>query len=233
MSGRGPRWFTGIKYPYEDNFADNTWAQIIAACQRKAVPSTWKVADQKTMTINGADYLIDIIGLNHDNYADGSGKAPITFQMHDCYGEAYAMNNGSSNVGSWRDSIMRTIRLTDILLLMPPEVQSAIHSVLKKTSAGNKATNIVTTSDGLFLLSEVEIQGQTTYSASGEGTKYEYYNATNRRQKTLKDGTSNVNWLTRSPRSTQATQFCTTSGAGDAYYASASAKLGVSFAFCF
>ena len=72
MSGRSPRWFTGIQYPYEANFADNTWAQIIKACQKKHIPSTWKVADQKAMTIGDKDYMIDIIGLDWHH-------VPVTF----------------------------------------------------------------------------------------------------------------------------------------------------------
>lgn len=69
---------------YKANFADNTWAQIIDACHKNQVPETWVVGNQKAMTINGADYVIDIIGKGHDDYADGSGKAPLTFQLHDC-----------------------------------------------------------------------------------------------------------------------------------------------------
>ena len=45
MSGRSPRWFTGIKPSYEANFSDNTWEQIIAICQKKVVPSTWKIGE--------------------------------------------------------------------------------------------------------------------------------------------------------------------------------------------
>ena len=68
---------------YDSVFANNTWKQIIEACHNNAVPDTWNVADQKPMTINGVDYQIDIIGKNHDTYASG-GKAPLTFQLHDC-----------------------------------------------------------------------------------------------------------------------------------------------------
>ena len=74
-------------------FADNSWAAIIAACQAREVPDTWAVGDSKPMTIGGADYQIDIIGENHDSYTDGSGTAPLTFQMHDCYGTDYAINS--------------------------------------------------------------------------------------------------------------------------------------------
>lgn len=87
MSGRSPRWFTGIKPSYEANFSDNTWEQIIAICQKKVAPSTWKIGDQKAMMIGSTDYLVDIIGINHDDYSDGFGKAPFTFQLHDCYGK--------------------------------------------------------------------------------------------------------------------------------------------------
>ena len=100
MSGRSPRWFTGIQYPYEANFADNTWEQIISVCQKGIVPLSWKVGDQKAMTIGGPDYLIDIIGINHDTYAAG-GKAPMTFQLHDSYSARRSMNSYNTNSGGW------------------------------------------------------------------------------------------------------------------------------------
>ena len=53
------------------------------------------------MFINGTEYQIDIIGKGHDDYADGSGKAPLTFQLHDCYGELKNMNSSNTNVGGW------------------------------------------------------------------------------------------------------------------------------------
>ena len=173
MSGRSPRLFTGIQYPYEANFADNTWEQIIAACQKKIIPTTWKVGDQKAMTIGGTDYLIDIIGINHDTYAAG-GKAPLTFQLHDCYADAKAMNSSNTNSGGWKNSAMRTTYLPAILALMPTEVQNGIREVSKKASVGGASSTIETVSDKLFLLSEVEIFGSTTYSAAGEGTQYDY-----------------------------------------------------------
>ena len=182
MSGRSPRWFTGIQYPYEANFADNTWEQIIAVCQKKIVPPTWKVGDQKAMTIGGTDYLIDIIGINHDTYAAG-GKAPLTFQLHDCYSEQKNMNSSNTNSGGWKNSAMRTTHLPAILALMPTEVQNGIREVSKKASVGGASSTIETVSDKLFLLSEVEIFGSTTYSAAGEGTQYDYYKAGNSKVK--------------------------------------------------
>ena len=84
---------------FKDAFAENDWETIIAVCQSGSIPSTWAVGDSKTMTINDTDYQIDIIGKSHDDYADGSGKAPLTFQMHDCYKTTYQMNSNNSNNG--------------------------------------------------------------------------------------------------------------------------------------
>ncbi len=231
MSGRSPRWFTGIQYPYEANFADNTWEQIIAACQKKRIPSTWKVADQKAMTINGTYYLIDIIGFDHDEYTDGSGKAPITFQMHDCYVDKKAMNSSNTNAGGWASCAMRQTHLPAILALMPTEVKNSIREVNKLTSEGNKSRAITTTADKLFLLSEIEIFGSVRDSKSGEGTHYDYYKAGDSKVKKLNG--SAANWLDRSPSAIYSTSFCLVTSSGDTGVDFASRASGVAFGFCF
>jgi hypothetical protein len=230
MSGRGPRWITGIKYPYEANFADNTWAQIIAACQRGIVLETWAVGNQKSMTINGTSYQIDIIGKNHDTYASG-GKAPLTFQLHDCYGETKKMKSSATNSGGWKNSEMRTTHLPAILAHMPAEVQNGIREVSKKASVGGASSTIETVSDKLFLLSEVEIFGSTSYSAAGEGTQYDYYKAGNSKVK-KQNGSANY-WWERSPYGSDSTYFCNVNSGGNANYSYPSNNFCVAFAFCF
>lgn len=98
-------------------FANNDWSAIIAACQSGSVPDAWVVGDSKEMTINNKAYQIDIIGKDHDDYADGSGKAPLTFQIHVCYSKAKML---SSNVTyTWQKSTMRTSTLPAILKKCP------------------------------------------------------------------------------------------------------------------
>ena len=214
----------------KDNFADNEWSEIIAACQSGDVPDSWVVGNYKNMTINGKAYRIDIIGKNHDTYASG-GTAPLTFQMHDCYDETKQMNSSNTNSGGWQNSAMRTTHLPAILNLMPAEVKAAIRDVQKKSSAGNQSSSIQTTNDKLFLLSEIEIFGSTTYSFAGEGKQYDYYKAGNSKVKNLSG--SAYAWWERSPFSSNSTSFCsvTTGGTANAYYASNSS--GVAFGFCF
>lgn len=216
---------------YKANFADNTWAQIIDACQKNKVPKTWVVGSQKAMTINGTNYAIDIIGKNHDDYADGSGKAPLTFQLHDCYADAKQMNSSNTTRDGWTSCAMRQTHLPDILALMPTEVQNGIREVNKLTSAGSRSSTINTTADKLFLLSEIEIFGSVSYSKSGEGTQYDYYKAGNSKVKN-RNGSTN-NWWERSPCGSNSTAFCDVDSYGYATYDSASFASGVAFAFCF
>lgn len=213
------------------NFTDNTWTQIIKACQTNTVPDTWAVGDQKTMTIDGTDYAIDIIGKNHDTYSDGSGTAPLTFQLHDCYATTYAMNSSNTNAGGWTSCAMRSTHLPAILALMPSEVQAAIREVNKLTSAGSQSTTINTTADKLFLLSEVEVFGARTYSAAGEGAQYDYYKAGNSKVKNVNSGASV--WWERSPRTGSSTIFCSIRSDGSVNNQVAAYAYGVAFAFCF
>ena len=216
---------------YKANFAENTWAQIIDACQKNKVPETWVVGSQKAMTINGADYPIDIIGKNHDTYSDGSGTAPLTFQMHDCYSAAFAMNGYNANAGGWTPCDMRSEHLPAILALMPSEVQVAIREVNKLTWERDDSGTIGTTADKLFLLSEREILGVSTYSLAGEGTQYAYYQAGNTRVKDT-NGSAGAWWL-RSPTNRNAKQFCYIGADGSNYIRNASNLIYVAFAFCF
>lgn len=211
---------------YNPVFADNEWAAIIDACQKNEVPSSWVVGDQKSMTINGKEYMIDIIGKGHDDYADGSGKAPLTLQMHDVYVSSYKMNNSATNVGGWGSSVMRATNLPYVLKKMPTEVQAAIREVKKLTSAGNKSTAINTTADKLFLLSCTEVNKSYTYAATGEGSPYAYYAAGN---STIKK----KHWWLRSPSTANNSYFCLANTAGSIGGNSAENYNAISFAFCF
>lgn len=214
----------------KDNFADNDWSAIIAACHSGSVPSTWVVGNSKTMTINGASYQVDIIGKNHDTYTAG-GKAPLTFQLHDCYADTKVMNSSSTNSGGWTSCAMRSTHLPAILALMPTEIQNGIREVNKLTSAGSQSATINTTADKLFLLSEVEIFGSTSYSAAGEGTQYDYYKAGNSKVKN-RNGSA-ADWWERSPYGSNSAYFCCVDSNGGASYSYASYAFGVAFGFCF
>lgn len=216
---------------YDPVFANNTWEQIIEACHNNEVPDTWKVADQKPMTIGGSDYLIDIIGKSHDDYSDGSGKAPLTFQLHDCYKLAKAMHSTAANTMGWTKCSMRVEHLPIILKQMPADVQSGIREVNKITASGGRSTSLVTTKDSLFLLSEVEVFGSSINSNAGEGTQYDYYKAGNSTVKNFNG--SAYDWWERSPSTGSTRLYCAVKSTGSSINSSANVIHGVAFAFCF
>jgi hypothetical protein len=208
-------------------FGNNDWSTIIAACQSGSVPDAWAVGDSKEMTISNKAYQIDIIGKNHDDYADGSGKAPLTFQMHTTYATQYKMNGAESNSCGWVNCLVRTSTAFPALKkVMPAEVVAAFKAVTKKTSAGSASSAIDTTEDTLFLLSEIEVQGTRTYSYAGEGTQYEYYKTAANRKK-------NRAWYLRSPRLNNTSCFDRTGWNGEADWSVASEVDGIAAAWCF
>ena len=141
------------------------------------------------------------------------------------------MNSSNTNSGGWKNSAMRTTYLPAILALMPTEVQNGIREVSKKASVGGASSTIETVSDKLFLLSEVEIFGSTSYSAAGEGTQYDYYKAGNSKAK--KWNGYAAYWWERSPRANNSAFFCLVGSNGNANADIASNAYGVAFGFCF
>ena len=222
----------GNPNPYSDTFSENSWDKIIKACQTNKVPSTWLVGDYKEMTINGAPYAVVIIGKAHDTYSDGTGMAPLTFQLRECYETKYPMNSTDSNVGGWGSCKMRSTHLPAIMATMPNNVQLAIREVNKLTSAGNKSSTIKTTADKLVLLSEMEVYGVASYAFPGEGTRYAYYSNGASDIKKLGDKASG--WWLRSPDRDSNSMFCSVSylGGSNDYFANYT-DYGMPFAFCF
>ena len=136
-----------------------------------------KLTDGKTLTYR-------IIGINHDDLADGSGKAGLTFLTTSTYIWS-PMNATDTDAGGWEKSELRAkMNSGEIWNLMPSDFQSKVKSVRKLTNnvGGNRGKDAVVTatSDRLFLLSYSEIV-PTSYWASdypwtsSEGFQYEAF----------------------------------------------------------
>ena len=204
------------------------WDIIDSISKSGNAASVWSVGDKKTIVINGTNYQVQIIGFNHDNKTAG-GKAGITFQLVDCLNDNYQMNGSTTNVGGWKNSAMRS-RMSEFLGQLDENLQSVIKPVNKLVSVGNNTSTIETVSDKLFLLSEVEIFGSTTYSFAGEGSQYDWYKAGNTKVKKV-NGSASF-WWERSPSSGSNANFCRVSSDGNASYTHAANSQSVSFGFC-
>ena len=210
-----------------------SWDNIAAVSKFGQAPNYWKVGDKKNITVNGVTYAAQIIGFDHDTLTTADGgrtKAGITFQLVDCLKTTYSMNGSNTNVNGWRGSTMRTSTMATLLNQLSSDLKSVLKFVNKVTSKGNNQSGLETTSDKLFLLSEIEVFGATQYSYAGEGKQYEYYTAGNSTIKKV-NGSANY-WWERSPRSGNTNSFCIVISNGNANYDYADISIGVSFGFC-
>ena len=141
--------------------------------------TTWSVK-----LTNGETMTYRIIGINHDDLADGSGKAGLTFWViNDAIGK-HRMNATDTNAGGWEKSELRQkMNSGEIWNLMPAEFQTKVRSVTKLTnnvSGKDKNAAVTATSDRLFLISHSEIVPISYWVSylpwtSSEGTQYEAF----------------------------------------------------------
>lgn len=115
-----------------------------------------------------------IIGINHDDLADGSGKAGLTFETTNDVLYKHIWNDTKTNVGGWRSSKLRArLNSGDLWALLPAELQSKAKAVTKMTDneGGGSAGTPTATNDKVFILSTTEIYGDL----QSDGVQYEYY----------------------------------------------------------
>lgn len=123
---------------------------------------------------NGKTLEYRIIGINHDDLADGSGKAGLTFEVTNTAMDEQRMNATSTNAGGWEKSEIRgRLNSGDLWSLLPIDLQSKAKAVTKMTDnkGGGSASAPSATTDKVFLLSMTEIYGDR----QTDGTQYEYY----------------------------------------------------------
>ena len=238
LSGIGPATLTLFSQAISNNAAiTNTTNTVYVDYEQTHVKID--VGNQVTIDLNGTNYAFDVIGFNHDTLTDvnayGSatvtGKAGITFQMHDLFATTHVMNSSNTNSGGWKSSAMRTSTMETMKGYMPAAWHTAIKPVNKASGTGGGSTSgTEIVSDNCFLLAEIEIFGSTTYSVSGEGTQYAYYKAGNSKVKNMSGSASH--WYERSPRSGYTQDFCMVSKYGDASASNVTLRPGIAFGFC-
>lgn len=178
---------TEKSYDKDEILANADFLTIAEICDAGLESQVFEIGDStKFKLATGEEIELEIIGFRHDDLADGSGKAAITWECKFTLDTTYRMNTAETNKGGWADCEMRNDTLSSIYELLPNDLKYAIKIVNKTTSAGQKSEDLITTQDKLFLLSLVEVFGtdlqtsdgtqyDTEYAASGEGTQYAFY----------------------------------------------------------
>ena len=221
-------------------FATAAWGDISRIAAAGDAQKYFNVGDEKTVELSTGEVItLVVLGFDHDDLT-GGGKAPITIGMKNLLATRYRMNSSSTNAGGWNNSEMRTTTMQTLLGQLPSDLQAVIKSVDKKATSGRASTTITTSSDKLFLFSEVEIDGTTSSGYASEGEQYEYW-------KTVKDGKTSAdrikylsngggsayNWWLRSPNVGISPHFRYVGSTGNVYNnLGAGNTYGVSFGFC-
>ncbi len=181
-------------------FANATWAQLAEISEAGEAANYFKVGDTKTLPLNFSgtteNVTVRIVGFNHDDLADGSGKAGISIVLASimqndavkitektAYGEGYI----------WKTSQTRTILNSGaVYSALPVELRNVIKSVTKTSNAGLSENygglpknSLYTTTDKVWLPSSTEVGFDADLNASevahGQGTRYEYYDSAAKR----------------------------------------------------
>ena len=163
---------------------------------------------------NGKTLEYRIVGINHDDLADGSGKAGLTFEATNSALGYQKMNATNTNAGGWEKSELRgRLNTGDLWSLLPSELQSKVKAVTKMTDnqGGGKAGTPTATTDKVFLLSATEVWGDM----QSDGTQYEYYKSNGVTTSNYSGASSgNYHW-TRSVNPSYSTTFRSVIYSGD------------------
>lgn len=236
----------------DTSLANNTPDIIAAAAKSGQAANYWSVGDKVGIAVNGSfgglsynnTVYAFILGFNHNSSVEGGnsihfqfGKtaAGVDIAFVNSYGSTstgFCMNTSNTNSGGWNNSYMRKTICPAFLAALPKAWQNIIAACTKysdNTGGGsNTASYVTATSDKIWLLSEMEVQGTRSYANSAEANyqkQYDYYRNGNSKVKYQHTATTSAcSWWLRSVDASAAYSFCRvgTDGSANRYNAYAS-----------
>lgn len=167
---------------------------------------------------NGKTLEYRIVGIDHDDLADGSGKAGLTFEATNNALALQRINATDMHAGGWEKSELRgRLNTGDLWALLPAEVQSKAKPDTKMTDnqGGGKAGTPSATTDKVFLLSTTEVYGDL----QSDGVQYEYYKSKGVTTSNYSSASSSSYHWTRSVHPSNSASFrCVHSNGSYDYY---------------
>jgi len=198
----------------------------------------YKIGDKKEVLLGVESHLVEILGFNHDEKADGTGKAGITIGMCGLTDSVYVINQPASNQGGWTNSRIRTHYVPWFMDNMDIHLRNCIVPVLKQTTGGSQSRELVLSADTLFLFSQFEVTGLVDVAGPvQEGEQYEIW-------RSVRNGAINADrikrsnlhgadgWWFRSPRVTDSVSYRRITAAGALGQASSAIGQTICFGFC-
>lgn len=228
----------------DTSLANNTPDIIAAAAKSGQAANYWSVGDKVGIAVNGSfgglsynnTVYAFILGFNHNSSVEGGnsihfqfGKtaAGVDIAFVNSYGSTstgFCMNTSNTNSGGWNNSYMRKTICPAFLAALPKAWQNIIAACTKysdNTGGGsNTASYVTATSDKIWLLSEMEVQGTRSYANSAEANyqkQYDYYRNGNSKVKYQHTATTSAcAWWLRSVYAGGTSSFCNVYTGGSA-----------------
>jgi len=203
---------------YDPILDNNTWEQINAASQSGLRP--WAIGSIKTedATTGVTPKIWTLVGYGHDDLADGSGKAGMTFITADTTNNYQRMNTSSTNVGGYNSSYLRVTVIPNTLFpAIPEELQTIIKPVTKLCTIGNLSVDT-----SAYIFEDLWVPSLIELGISGvanDGESYEYYIGNESRIKYARgttSGTARPYWTRTSAIYAGQFHTITVSGSGGA-----------------
>ena len=135
-----------VKWTEKITFANSEWADIARVCEAGEASSYFKVGDRRTITCGSTTLTACIIGIGHDDLADGSGKAGITVMTLTPYSSVTWYDSSQS----YPNSPVQT-GLNGMLSNFESGLRSVVKTVSKdydsKKDSANVASSDIVTAD--------------------------------------------------------------------------------------
>jgi hypothetical protein len=188
-----------------------TWDQVIASTKTGKYKTFAEGATKELDLGAGGIVNMQIIGIDEDDLAYGSGKAPLSLLSKELLKtprrinpakapESAPYNIGTGSVGGWGLCEARQYLTESILPLIPRNIRSKIRPVIKISNGyGTDGVKIANQKivDTIWLPSHREVLGGS--SIETEGVVYAYLSGNSgNRKKTIVGSTTIASWWTRS-----------------------------------
>lgn len=200
--------YAAFEPAHKSDTISDSWEDIIESCSDGTYSSKYSVGDLKTIDLGSEGIIqMEIVGIDADDKADNSGKAPITWISKQLLYTYRRMNpyfnaweEGTGTVGGFEKSEMRTYLKDDIKPLIPEIVRNNIKSVNKYSTIYNTSytdVNDVLSTEDIWIPSYKEVFGS---GRETEGVTYSsaFPNDSSRTKETISNintGTYDSWWL--------------------------------------
>lgn len=207
-----------------------TWDEVIAATKNGKYKN-FEIGAMKELDLGSEGIVhMQIVGIDVDDLADGSGKAPLTFISKELLLTPHAVNSTNTNVNGWVESELRNYIKTSIKPLIPPNIATQIKEVKKWSYVKRPADRNAYTADDVWIPSYREVNLGEDRETSGVIYDTIFSDNNARRKMTVSTTKFNAWWL-RTTTNNNSSYWASVSASGalaalPASYASAYVALG-------